>query len=110
MPTTCLLYTLAAYRHALHLNPAFWQAHSNLALILHEEHKLDEAVAEYQEAKRLAPEEASVRNNLGNTYCDKGDFDAAIVEMRELFRQHPEWEQGHGLSLIHISARDSAIS
>jgi tetratricopeptide (TPR) repeat protein len=34
---------LSAYRQAIHLNPSFWQAHSNLALILHEQNKLDEA-------------------------------------------------------------------
>ena len=46
---------ITAYRQAIHLNPAFWEAHSNLALILHEQNKLDEAIAEYREAKRLAP-------------------------------------------------------
>ena len=43
----------------------------------------------------MAPKEASVRNNLGNTYCDQGNFDAAMTEMHELYRQHPEWQQGH---------------
>ena len=32
---------------------------------------------------------------MGNTYCDQGKFDAAIEEMHELYRQHPEWQQGH---------------
>ena len=85
-----------AYHHAIQLNPAFWQAHSNLALIFHEQGKLDDAAVEYREAKKLAPQEASIRNNLGNTYCDQGNFDAAAALFcRELYRQHPEWQQGH---------------
>jgi tetratricopeptide (TPR) repeat protein len=86
---------IAAYDHAIHLRPAFWEAHSNLGLILHEEGDLQRAVAEYSEAKRIAPGEPSIRNNLGNTYCDQGNFDAAIDELRELYSKHPEWQEGH---------------
>src|SRR5258708_8922276 len=90
-----LTAAISAYRQAIHLNPSFWQAHSNLALILHEQNKLAEAIVEYQEAKRLAPQEASIRNNLGNTYCDQGNYDAAVLELHELYRQHPDWQPGH---------------
>ena len=91
----------SAWRHrrpieqAIRLRPAFWEAHSNLGLILHEQGNLDRAVAEYREAKRIAPSEASVRNNLGNTYCDQGNYDLAIEELQSLYSQHPEWQQGH---------------
>ncbi len=85
-----------AYRKAFQLRSAFWEAHSNLAFVLHKEGKLVEAVDEYREAKRIAPQEPSIRNNLGNTYCDQNKFDEAVAELSELYRQHPEWEQGHG--------------
>ena len=37
------------------MRPAFWEAHSNLGLIRHEQGNLVQAVAEYREAKRIAP-------------------------------------------------------
>ena len=75
--------------------------------MLHDQGKLDEAIAEYRLAKRLNPQEASVRNNLGNTLCDKEDFDSAIAEFKDLYRQSPEWEGGHNcLARAYMSKRD----
>ena len=45
---------VAAYEKAIQLRPGFWEAHSNLGLIRHEEGNLAEAVAEYREAKRIS--------------------------------------------------------
>ncbi len=82
-------------------------------MVLHDLGRLEDAVAEYREAKRLAPQEPNIRNNLGNTYYDKGDYDAAISEFRELFRMAPEWQHGHDyLAKSFMAKKDypSAIS
>jgi tetratricopeptide (TPR) repeat protein len=97
----------AEYRLAIKLRPAFWQAHNNLGILLHDAGELGEAIAEYQRAKQLAPQEPTVRNNLGNTYYDKGAYDSAVTEFHELFRLNPNWKGGHaGLSKVYLAKRD----
>lgn len=52
--------------------PNFAAAHSNLASILKEQGKIDQAIAHYQEALRIDPNFADAYSNLGNAFKDLG--------------------------------------
>ena len=57
--------SLACYRRALELKPAYAKAHANLGNALKDQGKLDEAVACYRRALELKPDHVLAYNNLG---------------------------------------------
>ena len=78
------------FRNALALQPENARYHANLARALHEQAKLDEALAACREAMRLAPEDSFVHEMLGNMLSSAGRVDEAIVALREAIRLQPD--------------------
>jgi protein O-GlcNAc transferase len=58
--------------------PRFAAAHSNLASILKEQGKIDQAVSHYMEAIQIDPRFADAYSNLGNAYKELGRLEDAI--------------------------------
>ena len=52
---------IAQFREALQLNPAFADAHLNLAIALRQAGRMEEATSHYNEALRLNPSLGSAR-------------------------------------------------
>ena len=51
--------------------------------------RLDEAIAEYEEALRIDPKDNVIVNNLGAVYLRLGNFDRAAVYFRDVLRAEP---------------------
>ena len=94
-------------------SPTTPTAHYNLGIALHDQGKLDEAIAEYREAIRLKPDYAEAHYNLGIALSDQGKLDEAIAEYREAIRLKPDSADAHnnlGIALQDQGKLDEAIA
>jgi 2-polyprenyl-3-methyl-5-hydroxy-6-metoxy-1,4-benzoquinol methylase len=60
------------------LKPDYAEAHNNLGTVLHEQGKMDEAVAQYRRALALHPDYAEAHANLGKALMEQGDHVQAL--------------------------------
>jgi serine/threonine-protein kinase len=100
------------YRAALALRPESPGVHLNLGNALRAKGRLDEAIAEFQEAIRLK-NGADAHTNLGIALADKGRLDEAIAESREAIRLKKDDANAHcnlGLALFTKGRVDEAIA
>jgi tetratricopeptide (TPR) repeat protein len=77
-------------------------AHFNLGIALHDQGKLQEAIAEYHEAIRLKADHALAHINLGGALHDQGKTEEAIAAYRAAVRLKPDYSVAHynlGLAL-----------
>ena len=58
--------------------PEFAAAHSNLASVLQQQGKLQEALQHYKDAIRISPTFADAYSNMGNTLKEMQDVQGAI--------------------------------
>jgi tetratricopeptide (TPR) repeat protein len=75
-------YTLESY-------PNSWLAHDNIADTLLAEHKIPEAIAEYQRTLELYPDFASARNDLGIALAQVGRYAEARDQFAAAVRLDP---------------------
>jgi tetratricopeptide (TPR) repeat protein len=100
------------WRRTLADNPNAWIAHYNLGIILMQQGRLDDAVAEYREDLRLAPDVEEGLGNLANVLLLQGHTDDAIAEYRALLRIDPDSAEGNGnlaAALLQKGQVDEAI-
>jgi len=85
------------YLTTLERNPASWMAHNNLGLAWSKiPGKLDDAVAQYQEALRLKPDIAETHTNLGSALSTMpGRLDDAVAQYQEALRLDPKYPDAH---------------
>ena len=57
--------------------------------------KLDEAIANYQQALRLKPDYAEAYNNLGNALKDQGKLEEAIASYQQALRLKPDYAEAY---------------
>ncbi len=69
--------------------PADAIAHLDRGVDLHEQGKVDEAIAEYRTAIGLKPDDAEAHYNLGEALTMQGKLDEAIAEYRAAIRLKP---------------------
>jgi protein O-mannosyl-transferase len=103
------------YLATLSRNSACWMAHNNLGLIWSiQPGRLNEAIAQYQEALRLEPDDAEAHNNLGNAWSRiPGHLDDQVAQFKASLRLKPNLAETHnnlGLALVQIPGRlDDAV-
>jgi tetratricopeptide (TPR) repeat protein len=85
------------YLTTLERNPASWMAHNNLGLAWSKlPGRLDDAIAQYQEALRLRPDIAETHTNLGSAWSKMpGRQDDAIAQYDEALRLDPAYADAH---------------
>jgi len=78
----CGMYANAEtlWQTTLARNPDSWLAHNNLAIILHQQGKVDEAIINYQEALKIVPDNESVHFNLARAFLQNGSAGEAIAQ------------------------------
>ena len=80
------------YRAVLKINPDSVEAHNNLANLLDDAGRPDEAMAEYQAALRINPKYVAAHNNLGTLLVELGRLDEAMQQYAAAAQQDPtEW-------------------
>ena len=82
---------IAAYRHAIQLNPENWRALNALGSAYVEQGNIDEGVLNLRKAKAAAPDRLEIRQNLGAAFCNSGRHADAIAEFEELLQLDPDW-------------------
>jgi tetratricopeptide (TPR) repeat protein len=88
-------------------------AHDYLGLSLHDQGKLDEAVAELRTAVRLKPDSPGTHQNLGRDLALQGQLDEAITAFRTAVRLKPDFPEAYinlGNTLRRQGKSDDAIT
>jgi len=85
------------YLTTIERNPGSWMAHNNLGLAWSKmPGRLDDAVAQYQEALRLKPDIAETHTNLGSAWSRMPGRQAdAIEQYEEALRLDPKYADAH---------------
>jgi len=98
-------HALDELQAALRANPGFVDAHLNLARILSEMGRVDEAIAHYQTIVTNRPQRVDVRYQLGAALLNRGRAKEAVRELREVVRQNPRLAEGYfdlGRALLEL--------
>lgn len=88
----CLLYQnpVAFWAHTARHNPAAWEAHHQLGLMLAGEGELAEGIASVREAVRIKPDYAEAHSNLGVLLAQSGRLPDAARQFEEALRHRPD--------------------
>jgi tetratricopeptide (TPR) repeat protein len=100
----------AAYRVAIHNNPADAEAHNSLAWTLYKQGKIAEGITEVNLALKTAPTNAEYVNTLACLLFDKGDIDGAINVFKKAIAlsKKPGAADLYGLAIGYLSKGDTA--
>lgn len=93
------------FRRALQLDPFLWTAHANLALLLTDQGRRDEAVFHFAKAARLEPRNAANHYEYALTLAQLNRFEESRTEAEAALRQGPDLAEAHEL-LGGLRARD----
>jgi Flp pilus assembly protein TadD len=87
--------TVRLCQHILTLTPNAARIHSQLALALKSQGKLDDAVAQYNEALRISPDYPNAHNDLGAVLARQGKLAQAIAHYNIALKLDPHLYQAH---------------
>jgi tetratricopeptide (TPR) repeat protein len=94
-------------------NPGCPTAYYNLGVVLVHQGRMDEAIAQFQQALQLKPDDAKAHNNLGSALLQKGALDEAIAHYRTALQSWPAYAEAHdnlGSALLQKGAVAEAIA
>ena len=83
------------YTHALAVVDRNWLAHNNMAILIAQQYRYNEAIQHLQESLRINPVQPAGYRNLGNTYQAVGNTAAAIGAYREAAKLNPDDAENH---------------
>jgi tetratricopeptide (TPR) repeat protein len=101
------------WRTTLARNPECWMAHTNLGLVLLQEGKIDDAIAQYRSALQMQPDSWDAEYNLGTALVGKGQMDEAIPHCERAVRMRPTDPDARvslGNALLQKGRIDDAIA
>jgi serine/threonine protein kinase/tetratricopeptide (TPR) repeat protein len=100
--------SLSLLEQAVALRPASSEAHLRLGETLFDLGRIDQGMAEMQEALRLAPDDAEAHASLARSYwMGKGDADLAVAHYRRALTLNPESGYTYlQLALLHALRRE----
>ena len=98
------------YRAVLARNRDCWLAYNNLGIVWSRmPGRLNDAIAQYEEALRLQPDFAGAHNNLGHAWAQvPGRLNDAIAQYEEALRLQPDLADAHnnlGLAWAQVPGR-----
>jgi len=83
------------WRDTLAKNPGAWLAHNNLGVLLWDQGKIPEAIAQYEEALRFDPTYVQAHNNLGAALKQVGKIKEAIGQYEQALQFYPNFPEAH---------------
>jgi tetratricopeptide (TPR) repeat protein len=83
------------WRDTLAKNPDAWMAHNNLGLVLTDQGRVEEAIAEYRASLRIKPDHWGAHYNLANALVTQGKLADAITEYQVVLRAEPNFAPAH---------------
>ena len=101
------------WRTTLARNPECWMAHTNLGLVLLQQGKIDEGIAQYRSALQMQPDSWDAEYNLGTALLGKAQVDEAIVHCERAVRMRPtdpDAQVSLGNALFQKGRVDEAIA
>lgn len=104
---------LPALQKSTELLPDDADAFSNLAIVLIDLGRLDEAVASCRRALEIKPDDAKAYNNLGNALLNLGQFSDAVTSYRRALEIKPDYAKAHnnlGGALQDIGQLNDAVA
>jgi protein O-mannosyl-transferase len=102
----------AFYWTTLTRNPAAWMPQSNLASLLVQNGRLEEAIRHYEEAIRLAPSYPEIHFNLADALAKMKRLPEAIEQYEAALRLNPNYADAHanlGTALVAVGRPAEAI-
>jgi len=83
------------YAHALAVVDRNWLAHNNMAILLAQQYRFDEAIRHFRESLSIFPNQPEGLINLGNVYQSVGNNAAALESFTEAARLRPNDAEAH---------------
>ena len=80
---------IAAYSHAIKLNPNYIYAYSNRGLAYIAKREVDRAIEDFNVAINLNPNESGIYSNRGLAYLNKDEVDHAIEDYTKAIKLEP---------------------
>ena len=77
------------YRTTIRGNPACWMAHTQIAKLLAQTGRADEAMAHFQQALEISPSNLGAHNRLGILLAEAGRIDEAIAHFQKVLELNP---------------------
>lgn len=111
----CRMYRdpVTLYETTLRQNPNAWMAHNNLAIILGDQGRLNEAVSHLETSARLKPDHAPTLNNLGYNLLRLDRPADALPVLDRAVRLRPDYGVAHrnrGLVLATMDRTAEALA
>jgi tetratricopeptide (TPR) repeat protein len=95
------------WRETLAKNPNAWIAHNNLATLMTDQGKIDEAIQHLKEAIRLNPKWEIAHYNLGYAISKKGDTEEGMKHYRKAIELNPKYTSAYiNLGIAYDSLGD----
>lgn len=93
-------------------NPASWMAHNNLAILLVDAGRADEAISHYEKALELRPNYAEAENNLGYALTTLGRPTEALPHLQRALQLRPNYAEAQnnlGIALMALGRTAEGI-
>ena len=90
-----LAEAIQAYSRATEADPAFFEAHYNLALAAYKAGNMSHALAASENALAIDPLSADARYNFALALRDAGYVQDAVIELEKLLQGHPDDARAH---------------
>lgn len=79
------------WRHTIRKNPVSWMAHNNLAALLNEQGRYDEARPFAEESLRLNPDSWTAQATMGHLLMHEGRPEESLPYFRRAIELRPDW-------------------
>ncbi len=86
---------LLAFQKALSIKPDYFQAYTNIGIVLKEQGKLEESIKAYKKALSIKADHSETYNNMGNALTDQGKLDEALEAYANAISIKPDYADAH---------------
>jgi protein O-mannosyl-transferase len=104
--------SVSLWRDTLAKNPDAWVAHGNLGAALMKDGRIQEALAQYEQALQANPNYAEAHYNLGLALMQLGNVNEAITQYEQALQADPDDAETHynlGVALVQSGRIDEGM-